>query len=238
MLLSGLYYKQREILFVPSRSHKADKGFYIVDENIKIWIEVRNSNRKRALLYFAGNSENYWQDIDTLSQEFNNFAIYFMHYRGYGASGGEPTKDSILHDAILLYDKICTRYKSITSIGRSLGSTIASYIANERDINKLVLVTPYSSIADIASYRYPFVPVKLLLKDNFDTLLYVPGIKSKTLVVLAENDKVIPHKYSYKLIKAFKKTKPEVYTVDDTTHGDIMDNPETVKIIKRFLNTP
>ena len=112
----------------------------------------------------------------------------------------EITEDNILSDArkVVNYVKQSTKGKLLL-LGESLGTGIASQMAQEFDIEKLMLITPYSSIADVAQQRYWFLPVYLLIKDNFDSVANLKSYRGQTLIVISENDRVIPPQFAEKL---------------------------------------
>jgi len=225
-----LYLFQRSILFVNRFKVKPKSGFYIDNT----WIETRDLNRSNAIIYFGGNAQNNWVDIDLLKKEFPNSAILFMHYRGYGASKDKPSQDAIFSDSLKLYYKIKDRYKTITTIGRSLGSGVAIYLASKRGVDNLIAITPYDSIANIAKLRYPIFPIDLLIKDRFDSFKYAQKVNVKPLIILAEDDNIVPHSSSKNLIKYFK-TEPKVVTIDNTNHLDIINNQRMYQVIREFI---
>ena len=72
--------------------------------------------------------------------------------------------------------------------GRSLGSGVAVRLASQRPASRLILITPYDSLQDLATAQFPFVPVKWLLRDKFESWRYAARITVPTLIVAAEHD--------------------------------------------------
>ncbi len=231
-----LYFSQRDILFKPTHSAPSKKGFYLKSGKDKIWVETRNRLKKRAIIYFPGNSEKGWIDIETLANRFSNFSIYFLHYRGYGKSSSYPSQEHIYEDALTLYNYLKERKKDINIIGRSLGTAPAIYLASlKKDINKTVLITPFDSIITLGKIRYPFLLISLLAKDPFLNYKYAPFVNSPTLILLAQNDEVVPYFSSKKLIDSFKK-KVEVVILNNSNHSTILTHPKFFSTILSFLN--
>ncbi len=228
LALSYLYIFQRDLLFVRDHSVKRNQGFYL---NKTTWIETREHNSSNALLYFGGNSEDNWIDINRLKEDFKNRDIFFMHYRGYNSSKGEPSESAIFSDALKLFDKVSKRYKNILVVGRSLGTGVAIYLASKREVNQLLLITPYDSIANIAKLRYPIFPIDLIMKDRFDSFIYAKDINLKPIIILSEKDTIVPHSSTKKLIKEFKY-KPTIITIKDTNHTNIIYSKELFKGIE------
>lgn len=233
--LIWLYLTQRSLLFHPTKSTKSKDGFTLTINKNRVWIEVRNRGKRSAIIYFPGDSEEYWEDIDRLAKILPKHTIYFLHYLGYGKSQGSPSQEAIFTTAKRVFEYVSSSHKSIDLIGRSLGTGVATYLASCTQIRKLVLITPYDSISAIGQKRYPIFPISLIIKDPFNSILYAPKIKASTLILLAQNDRVIPYQNSLKLIKSFLLTKPKTIILSNCTHSTILKNPEFPKAIRDFL---
>ncbi|WP_457606220.1 alpha/beta hydrolase [Nitratifractor sp.] len=234
LALLYLYLMQRKILFHPSHTAPAREGFFLGEGEEKIWIEIRNPGKKNALIYFPGNSERYWESPDDLAAHFPDRTLYFPHYRGYGASAGSPSQEAFFSDALRLYDRIRQHHDSILLIGRSLGSGVAVRLASQRPVKALILITPYDSITRLGQKRYPLFPVRRIIKDPFESWRYAAEIHTPTLLILAENDQVIPHENSHALAHAFPEP-PSLVTLPGTDHGNIVDHPDYYPTIEGFL---
>ena len=146
-----LYVKQRDILYHPTPDIQTDyKGFVLKDGNVSTYIHVLNEGHKNAILYFGGNAESMAKSSDYIAQQFPEFTCYLMDYRGYGSSTGEPSEEAIYKDALALYDKVKEKHARISIGGRSLGTSVAAYVAAHRKVIRLALITPFDSIVSIA----------------------------------------------------------------------------------------
>ena len=231
-----LYSFQDKLLYHPTPNIKIDYPQLVLQQDgAKVVVHILNEGHKNAILYFGGNGESMAKSADYIAHQFPEFTCYLMDYRGYGSSTGKPSQKAIFSDALVLYDNVKKKHERISIGGRSLGTGVAVYVAAQREVNKLALITPYNSIADIAQGRYPMYPAALLLKDTYNSLCFVPKIKAKTFIVLAQNDKVIPRKYSQKLIDAFKKEQLKVDMIQNRGHNDISDDPRYYKIMQDFI---
>ncbi len=228
-----LYIFQDRLIYIttPNCFSKQD-GFYL--SNSKTYVNSENLDKKDAIIYFGGNAENSELTINEFKNSFKNYALYFLEYRGYGKSKGKPNQKDIIEDAIKLYDEVKKRHSRIYIIGRSLGSGVAQFVANKKEVDKLILVTPYSSIEDVAKNRFPIFPVSLLLKDKYRVIDLAHHLKAKKiLIILASNDEVIPKDVSKKLIDAIKRAK--VITLKNSNHNSIVYNSQYFKVIKDFI---
>ena len=175
------------------------------------------------------------KQIDFLTA-FPLHTVYLFNYRGYGGSSGQPTEEGIYSDALSLFDKVQEKQAIISVMGRSLGSGAATYLASKRPVEKMVLVSPYDSIKSVAQNKFPIYPMFLLLKDKYDSIGRVKEIQAKTIVLMAENDEVIPKKHSLRLISEFPTEQITVKTISDTGHNDISNKMEYYDHLKSFLN--
>ena len=119
-------------------------------------------------------------------------------------------------------------------IGRSLGTGVAVHLASERDIKAVVLISPYDSVRSIAASRYPFVPVKWLLKHPFDSIGRAPGIGAPALMLSAELDRVIEPFRSVRLMEAWGG-EAQLIEFPGVDHNSIAGAAGYWPAIRRFL---
>lgn len=229
-----LYIKQRDFLYFPTESIKTEylqKTFHINGE--KIQATILNPKKDHAILYFGGNAEIVDYNTNEYTSLFEGYTTYLIKYRGYSGSSGEATQEGLFEDALAVYDEIQSEYKSVSIIGRSLGSGIAVWVASQREISRLVLVTPYDSITNVAQEKFKYYPIFLLLKDSYNSLAYIKDIKVKTLVLIAQNDKIISYERSQTLVKALMYPKTEI--IANASHDDITKDSEYHKLLRGFF---
>ncbi len=231
-----LYFSQRNILYHPTApvSHQYQK-LQLQNSDGRLNVIALNPGKPQAVIYFGGNAESVARSAADYLDIFPEHSIYLMEYRGFGDSSGSPSESGLYADAVQLYDKIKDAHQQISLVGRSLGSGIATYLAAQRPVSKLVLVTPYDSIENVAQSRYPFYPIGLMLKDKFNTLQYVARINIPTLVLLSEKDNIVPHPHSQALIQALPEQLVSIQTLSNTQHNNINDNPIYYPLIRDFL---
>ena len=117
-----------------------------------------------------------------------------LSYRGYGGSSGRPTEKGLSEDAAAAYAFAIARYPAERMViwGKSLGSALAIALGAEKPIGCLVLEAPFTSAVDVGAWHYWFVPVRLLMKDQFRSILCADRVKAPVLVVHGENDAIVP----------------------------------------------
>jgi len=227
---------QRSFLYFPQYTHvepgQTDFALRRGAVTLRGW--VMNPGQSRALIYFGGNGD----AVQTMREDYARWApdrtVYLLAYRGYGASDGEPTEAALFGDALALYDDVRTRQQDIAVVGRSLGSGVATWLAAQRPLQKLALVTPYDSIARVAQGRFPMFPAALMMQDKFESWRYAPAVHCPVLVIAAEDDRVVPAASTARLMEAFSP-RPQYIRLDHTGHGNIVSDPAYATAITSFL---
>ena len=184
------------------------------------------------LLYFGGNASDATRFVLHVKQ-LKAYDIVAFNYRGYVASSGEPSEKALFEDALKIYDTYA-KDKKVILIGRSLGTGVASYVASKRDIQGLVLITPYDSIASIAKQKYPFFPIDTILKHKFDTLKLIPLIKAKIAIMDVPNDTVIPPYHLKKLLEKLPADTLHV-SLPNAMHNTILTSEDFEKELTKIL---
>jgi len=205
-------------------------------ENETIKVVVLNQDKQNAILYFGGRSESVANNITDFKNTFPNHTVYLVNYRGYGGSSGNPTEKNLYNDATFIYNTISEKHKHIVVIGRSLGTGVATYIASTSQIQKMVLVTPYDSILNMAEDKYPFYPIRHILEDQYNSINRVENITKPTLILLASVDETINARYSNNLIEKFNPSNLNVFTIPNTGHKNIIENEEYFNLLKDFVD--
>jgi len=233
-----IYASQRNAIYYPTPEVHVPEAANIRlesdGETLKIW-RLAHGSGPNAIIYFGGNAEDVSGNIADFRNIFPQHNVYLVNYRGYGGSTGSPSEVGLYKDALAVFDEIESRYSGISVIGRSLGSGVATYLATARDIDRLILVTPFDSIENVAKRALPILPVSLLLKDKFDSVGRVADINAPVLVVIAENDEVIPRRHSDALAEAFPESQVTVEVIPDTGHNTIGMSPRYANVLSKFL---
>ncbi len=187
----------------------------------RLRITVVNKGQPNAILYFGGSAEQVNFNAPSYQTLFPRHTTYLIHYRGYGGSPGRPTEAALYKDALVVYDRVKSQHQNISVIGRSLGSGVATYVAANRPIDKLVLVTPFDSVQHVAQAMYPFYPISWMLTDKFDSVSRALSITAPILILLSEQDQVIPHRHSIILANAFAPEQVSLTVIPKTNHMNL-----------------
>lgn len=183
---------------------------------------------KPTILYFHGNG-GHVGDRSAIAGALHRagYGVLLAGYRGYGGNPGSPTEQGLMTDGRAWADWLVERGVSgrkLVFYGESLGTGVAVQMAAERNAAGLVLQSPYTSITDVAAAAYPFLPVRLLLLDRFDSLGRIPEIRAPLLVVHGERDSVVPVALGRRLFAAAPEPKtgvwpPQADHMDLLVHG-------------------
>jgi uncharacterized protein len=235
-LCGWMYWRQRDLIYyaAATRADARDTDFALQrpDATLRGW--VSNHGRTRALLYFGGNAESIQWQRDALARAFPQHTIYLLAYRGYGASDGAPSEVALTADALALFDAVQARHAEIDAIGRSLGSGVAVQLAAQRPVARLVLVTPYDSIARVAADAFPWLPVDWLLQDRYESWRHAVRVRVPVLVLTAAEDRVIAAGRSTALAAAFPLA-PRQVRIAAADHDSIDAQPEYLGALRDFL---
>jgi pimeloyl-ACP methyl ester carboxylesterase len=135
-------------------------------------------------------------------------------------------------DALLLFDRVHAEHPNIIVMGRSLGGGMAVRLASQRPVIRLVLVTPFESLAGVAASLYPYFPVRWLLRDTYDSGSYAPRIAAPTLIIAAELDEVIPRWSTEQLYARFPKGAATMTVIPGGGHNTLSDSPLYVEALR------
>jgi pimeloyl-ACP methyl ester carboxylesterase len=200
-----LFLQQRSFLYFPptKAAIQAPTVSTMTVPGAQIRISERPRPGKQALIYLGGNGEDVTMSLPLLDATFPEHALYLLHYRGYTGSTGKPTEQALVADALQLFDRVAAGHPQVVLIGRSLGSGIALQVASRRPVHKLVLVTPYDSLAALAARQFPYFPVRRLLRDRYESVLYAPRVTAPTLLLAAARDDIVPAASTARLFARF-----------------------------------
>jgi pimeloyl-ACP methyl ester carboxylesterase len=171
-----------------------------------------NGAKHCGVLYFHGNAETVAASVALgrlVTREGCDFLV--VAYRGYPGSAGKPSESGIALDARALWDHATVDLgippERILLHGRSLGGGVAVGLASEVTPGALAIEASFTSLVDVAAARYPFLPVRRLLRHRFDSIGRAPGIAVPTLVVHGSADRTIPVSHGRALAKAFPNAR-------------------------------
>jgi len=210
------------------------QSFDLQSDGLRLRGWVVNPGKQDSLIYFGGNAEAVEHNFDLFKRTLPNVTVYLLPYRSYGGNPGEVTEANLYRDALNLHDQTRNHHFRVSVMGRSLGTGVATHLASQRKVDKLLLVTPYDSMINIAQTQYPAFPASWILKDRYESWRLAPKIDSDLLIMIAGNDEIIPLRNTMNLVSHFKR-KPEVIVFEGEGHNSISDSAEYDRAIAGFI---
>ncbi len=243
-----LYFCQRSILYLPVKEMAEPKNYGLYDtqeihlttkDGVKIiaWYKKPKHNEP-IMVYFQGNKGNLGDRVEKLNEYINTgMGMLAVSWRGYGGSEGSPSEEGLYNDARAAIDYLTTSgvpLKDIFLYGESLGTGIAVQMATEYDTKALVLEAPYTSISTKGAELYPYIPVKLLLKDHFDSIDKIGKVKVPVMIFHGYLDQVMPIIHGRKMLQAANEPK-QMRIFDHVGHTDF-DFKEIARLTHDFVH--
>jgi hypothetical protein len=176
---------------------------------------------QRTILYFHGNGAGLADRAERMRiATADGFGMLMMAYRGYAGSTGKPSEAANVADALKAYDWLRgegVAPERLVIFGESLGTGVATQVAAQRPAAALVLDSPFSSMADVASHHYPYVPIRLILRDRYDSVGTIGKVRMPLLILHGARDAVVPQALGRKLFTAANEPKT-FYSAVDSGH--------------------
>ncbi len=239
LVVGTLYVFQRNLLFIPS-SHVGSPAAVGAGDMAEVRLMTADglaltswykpaSNGRPTLVYFHGNGGNIASRAKRARPYLNaGLGVLLVGYRGYGDNPGKPSEDGLYEDG-----RAALRYTLAEGVslartvlyGKSLGSAVAIHVAVEQaaldqPVAAVVVEGAPSSVVDVAAGRYPFAPVRTLIKDRFHSHAKVANIGAPLLLVHGENDIVVPARFGQALYDAAVEPK-EIRWIEGAGHNNL-----------------
>ena len=228
-ILISTYLFQRNLLYHPNYNSYSGEKIIVPIEKIKIktedgielisWFHNKNLTHYKTILFLHGNAgtlENRIYKINQFKEINVNFLIFA--WRGFSGNKGKPTEKGLYEDArsaIRWLNSKGVEKKNIIIYGESLGTGVATEIAQNKNFAGLILEAPFTSMIDAGKEKYPFLPVKLLLKDKYESSKKIKNIYSPILVMHGKADKIIPFYMGKKIYSLANEKKTKYFTEND-----------------------
>jgi hypothetical protein len=237
LLLTGgilLYAFQSRFLYFPHRGMAAtprDAGLtyedidFLTADGVRLngwWIPAGPD--ANVLLHFHGNAGNISHRVETVAQFHRlGFSLFMIDYRGYGRSEGSPEEEGTYLDAAAAWEYLVNTRKipadRIVLQGRSLGGPIAAHLAARVRPRALILESTFTSVPDIAARLYPFLPVKLLSRFDYNTADFLKDVHCPVLIIHSPGDEIVPFDHGTALYEAAQSPKEFLQIAGDHNEG-------------------
>lgn len=246
VILMVFYFFQGRMLFFPGTGvfgncpeMEKNNAVAVSIENIRYYVQAR-PDPVSWIVIFHGNAGSGCDRIyffDLLASLNSNIVVF--EYPGYGGDANAPGEKKILDHALeLIHHLKETDQKALPVylLGESIGTGVATWVAGRTDIKGLILISPYTSIAGVARFHYPWLPVKWLMKHKFPADAWAGKIRTPVLLFHGKEDDIIPIQFARQQFNHFKGEK-ELVEIPGCGHNDLIDagNDMLREKIRTFL---
>ena len=194
-----------------------------------------------TVLVFNGNAGNRaHRGPLAAALHWHGLQVLLVDYRGYGGNSGAPTENGLVADSRAARAYVAGRpdvdASRLVYFGESLGAAVAVNLAVEHPPAAIVLRSPFTSMADVGQHHYPFLPVRLLLRDRFAAIDEIRRVQAPLLVIAGGRDRIVPIDQSRHLYEAAAMPKM-LLVLPDADHNDdaLLAGDDTIRAIVRFL---
>ena len=217
VVVAGLYYAQRSLIF-PTPQHFAviPDGYSAVSFPTADGLTLSAAWRPPALgrpvvLFFHGNGDS-WTGAAAANRTLAEagYGLLLVEYRGYGENPGEPSEDGLYADARGAFGWLTGKGiapERIAVVGNSIGSGPATELARKVPVGALVLVSPFASLPEVITEKFPWLPGRWLVRDRFDNLAKLGAVSAPVLLLHGTADSMIPDAHSRRLAAAAPRAK-------------------------------
>lgn len=185
------------------------------------YIPVKDS--QFTVLFCHGNGGNMMHRLDSINIFYNiGLSCFIFDYRGYGHSQGKPCEEGTYLDIEAAYTWLTRKKKvspdSIVVFGRSLGGSIAAYLASKVKVKALVVESTFTSYVDIGRKFYPYMPVRWFASFSYRTIDYIRDVTCPVMLVYSRGDEVVPFEFGLELYEA--ANEPKKFVEISGNHND------------------
>jgi hypothetical protein len=245
-VLAMLYFTQRSLLYFPETIHTTPAAAGLPQaeevklttsdgEHIIAW-HVPPRDGKPVILYLHGNGGALRYRVERFTRLITDgIGVVAVEYRGYGGSSGSPSERGLIADAEAGYAFAAARYSTqqIVVWGESLGSGVAVALAAEKPVGRVILEAPFTSAAAVGAKHYWYMPVKLLMTDQFRSDARIGNVTAPLLILHGAKDQTVPYAMGEQLFALANKPKHIVRFLDGG-HEDLDKNGALIAV-SRFL---
>jgi hypothetical protein len=241
-----LYVAQRSMMYFPETVHttpaqaglpEAQEVSLTAADGVRIiaWYAAPRDD-KPVILYFHGNGGALRYRVDRFRKIIGDgIGLVAIEYRGYGGSNESPSETGLIADGEAAYAFAAARYQAQQLVlwGESLGSGVAVALAAEKPVGRVILEAPFTSAAAVAATRYWYLPVRLLMKDQYRSDERIGKVTASVLILHGMHDHVVPFAMGERMFELTKAPKHIVRFIDGD-HEDL-DANGALHAVGRFL---
>ncbi len=254
VLMAAAWLFQRHLIYIPDRIVPTPDavGLTAVEtvsftsgDGITLagwFIAARPSPSRGTVIVLNGNGGNRaYRAMLAAALAPHGLSTLLFDYRGYGGNAGTPSEAGLVRDAHAALDYALSRQdvdpNHVIYFGESLGGSVATALAAARPPSALILRSPFASLADVARYHYPFLPVGWLLRERYPTVELIRQVTCRTLVIVGDADRIVPASQTRLVFDAAAGPK-RLLTLEGADHNDLemLFGERVIKTIVEFVD--
>ena len=248
-ILVFTYIFQRNLLYHPGENNyfgdklnvPITKVIITTQDNVELlaWYHNKDADDYKTILFLHGNAgslENRIHKINHFKDMNVNFLI--IAWRGFSGNKGKPTEEGLYDDArsaIAWLKKKGVKENNIIIYGESLGTGVTTEVAQKKNFAGIILESPFTSMVEAGKDKYPFLPVRLLLKDKYESDKKIKNINSPILIMHGKVDNIVPFYMGKKIYELANEPKYSYFSEYDDHMMEY--NKTLLKVLKNFINS-
>ena len=248
-ILISTFLFQRNLLYHPGENNYSGDQLLVSVEKIKIktkdniellsWYHNKNINDYKTILFLHGNAgtlENRIHKINHFKDMDVNFLL--VAWRGFSGNKGQPTEKDLYEDArsaVQWLESKGIKENNIIIYGESLGTGVATEIAQNKNFAGIILESPFTSMIEAGKEIYPYLPVKLLLKDKYQSNKKIKNIQSPILIMHGKVDNIVPFYMGKKMYELANNPKYSYFSEYDDHMMEY--NEKLLNVLKKFIRS-
>ena len=248
-ILLSTYFFQRNLLYHPKENNYHGDQLLVSIEKVKVktkdniellsWYHNKNINNYKTILFLHGNAGSLENRIHKINH-FKDMNINFLLvvWRGFSGNKGKPTEEGLYEDARSAVRWLKTRgvlEKNIIIYGESLGTGVATEIAQNNNFAGIILESPFTSMVDAGKSKYPYLPVRFLLKDKYESNKKIKNIKNPILIMHGKVDNIVPFYMGQKLYEL--ANEPKYFYFSEYDDHMMEYNEKLLDHLKKFISS-
>ena len=252
LLVIVVFIFQRNLLYHPAVDNylkdqntkepdEIEKVKITTKDNIDLigWFYSQNLVKSKTILFFHGNAGSLENRTYKLNH-FKNLNVNFLiiAWRGFSGNKGKPNEMGLYEDAKSAINWLKMKgidENKIIIYGESLGTGIATEIAQNKNFAGIILESPFTSMIDAGKNNFPYLPVRLLLKDKYESNKKIKNINSPILIMHGKVDKIVPFYMGKKMYELANEPKYSYFSEYDDHMLEY--NEKLLKVLKDFLSS-
>ena len=199
----------------------------------------KNVSNYKTILFLHGNAGSLENRIHKINH-FKDMNINFLlvAWRGFSGNKGKPTEKGLYEDArsaVAWLKSKGVKENNIIIYGESLGTGVATEIAQNKNFAGIILESPFTSMIDAGKDKYPYLPVRLLLKDKYESNKKLRNINSPILIMHGKVDNIVPVRMGKEMYEIANEPKYSYFSEYDDHMMEY--NQNLLKVLKDFISS-